>query len=71
MIVQSGPGGLASFGLSDLRSVAIPLSDAEEAGWEYVANQNLLSVQEMRMMTINELASLPSERFFLSLTEFS
>ena len=63
-IVQSGPGGLASFGLTDLRSVAIPLSDAEEAGRGYVANHNLQSVQEMRMMTINELASLPSVRFF-------
>ncbi|MXW83705.1 MAG: carboxylesterase family protein [Rhodothermaceae bacterium] len=64
VIAQSGPGGLASFGLSDLRSVAIPLSDAEEAGREYVANHNLLSVQEMRMMTTNELSSLPSVRFF-------
>ena len=64
VIVQSGPGGLASFGLTDLRSVAIPLSDAEEAGREYVANHNLQSVQEMRMITTNELSSLPSVRFF-------
>ena len=63
VIVQSDPGGLASFGLTDLRSVAIPLSDAEEAGREYVANHNLQSVQEMRIMTTNELSSLPSARF--------
>ena len=64
VIAQSGPGGLASFGLTDLRSVAMPLSDAEEAGREYVANHNLQSVPEMRMMTTNELSSLPSARFF-------
>ncbi|MCY3614473.1 MAG: carboxylesterase family protein [Bacteroidetes bacterium] len=64
VIAQSGPGGLASFGLTDLRSVAIPLLDAEEAGREFVANYNLLSVHEMRMMTTDELSSLPSERFF-------
>ncbi|MCY3595460.1 MAG: carboxylesterase family protein [Bacteroidetes bacterium] len=63
VIAQSGPGGLASFGLPDLRSVAIPLSDAEEAGQEFVANHNLPSVQEMRLMTTNELSTLPSARF--------
>ncbi len=56
-IVQSGPGGLAAFGLSSSRSVAGPLSDAEANGVEFATAGGVSSLRELRAMSVEELTA--------------
>ena len=66
VIVQSGPGGLASFGLTNTRSLASSLSEVEENGIELVKARSARSIQAMRAMPANELIAVslpPTVRF--------
>lgn len=66
VIVQSGPGGLASFGLTNTRSLASPLSEMEGNGVELVKARRAGSIQAMRAMSADELIAVsvpPNVRF--------
>jgi len=56
-IVQSGPGGLASFGLTSTRSMARPLSEAEAGGAEFAKARNAASLQALRAMSVEDLTA--------------
>jgi para-nitrobenzyl esterase len=56
-IVQSGPGGLASFGLGSLNTVAGPLSDAEAAGTAFADARGVSSIGELRALSVDELTA--------------
>lgn len=58
-IVQSGPGGLASFGLSSTRSLARPLSEAEASGTAFAATKGASSLQALRAMSAAALTAAP------------
>ena len=58
VIVQSGPGGLASFGLPNTRSLASPLSEMEGNGFEFVKARSARSIQAMRAMPADELIAV-------------
>lgn len=67
VIVQSGPGGLASFGLTNTRSLASPLSEMEGSGVEFVKARSARSIQAMRAMPVDELIAVsvpPTVRFW-------
>ena len=59
-IVQSGPGGLASFGLSSTRTLVRPLSEAEADGAEFAEIRGASSFQELRAMPISDLTAAPA-----------
>ena len=59
-IVQSGPGGLASFGLTSTRSLARPLSEAEAAGTEFAEALGGYSIQALRAMSAEDLTATGS-----------
>ena len=59
-IVQSGPGGLASFGLSSTRTLVRPLSEAEADGAEFAEIKGASSFQELRAMPISDLTAAPA-----------
>ena len=59
-IVQSGPGGLASFGLSTTRTLVRPLSEAEADGAEFAEGRGASSFQELRAMSITDLTAAPA-----------
>ena len=59
-IVQSGPGGLASFGLSSTHALARPLSEAETDGTEFAEARGASSLQELRAMSVDELTAGPA-----------
>lgn len=59
-IVQSGPGALASFGLSSTRTLARPLSEAEAGGAEFATATGASSLEELRAMTVEELTATPA-----------
>ena len=54
-IVQSGPGGLASFGVRDA-SVASTLAQAESVGTAFGAARGAESTEELRALTVAELS---------------
>ncbi len=58
-IVQSGPGGLASFGLSSTRTMAVPLAEAEARGVELAAARGAASLRELRAMPVDSLTAAP------------
>ncbi len=60
VIVQSGPGGLASFGLSSTHTLARPLSEAEAGGAEFAKATGASSLQELRAMSVDELTATPT-----------
>jgi len=55
-IVQSGPGGLASFGMTSTSGLAGSLSDAEESGLQFAQNLGVESIEELRAMPVDSLA---------------
>lgn len=59
-IVQSGPGGLASFGLSSMHALARPLSEAEISGGEFAEARDAPSLQALRAMSIGDLTATPA-----------
>jgi para-nitrobenzyl esterase len=59
-IVESGPGGLASFGLSSLRSLAGPFAAAESSGAEFARARGASSLRELRAMSAADLTSAPA-----------
>ena len=59
-IVQSGPGGLASFGLSSTRTLVRPLSEAEADGAEFAKAKGTSSLQELRAMSVDDLTAGPA-----------
>ncbi len=67
VIVQSGVGGLASFGLTNSRSLASPLSDMERNGVEFFEAIGARSIEAMRAMPADELIAVsvpPTVRFW-------
>ena len=54
-IVQSGPGGLASFGISSLRGLATPLEKAEKGGVAFAESKGASSIEELRALSADEL----------------
>jgi para-nitrobenzyl esterase len=67
VIVQSGPGALASFGVSSARSLARPRTPAAEAGVAFAKAHGASSVQALRAKPARELmapiAGAPPARF--------
>ena len=59
IIVQSGPGGLASFGLSSTHTLARLLSEAETSGTEFADARGAPSLQALRTMSIGDLTATP------------
>jgi len=59
-IIESGPGGLASFGLSSTRTLAGPLSEAEDAGTRAAAAWGAPSLRELRALPADSLTTVPS-----------
>ncbi|HMB90466.1 MAG TPA: carboxylesterase family protein [Rhodothermales bacterium] len=62
-IVQSGPGGLASFGLVSTRGMATPLAEAEASGAQFAENKDASSIQELRALSVDDLTASPAPRF--------
>jgi para-nitrobenzyl esterase len=58
-IVESGPGGLASFGLRSSRALAGPLSEAETNGSEFATSKGAPSLRELRAMPVDSLTAPP------------
>lgn len=58
-IVESGPGGLASFGLSSARAMAGPLPDAEAAGAAFASVKGASSLQDLRALPASDLLPRP------------
>ena len=58
-IVQSGPGGLASFGLASTRSLARPLAEAEASGVAFAEAAGAASLQALRALSAEDLAATP------------
>jgi para-nitrobenzyl esterase len=56
-IVESGPGGLASLGISSSRSMAVPLSEGEARGSEFAAVHGTSSLAELRVLSVSDLTS--------------
>lgn len=54
-IVQSGPGGLASFGLTSVRGMAPSLHDAEQSGQEYASSKDAATIEVLRAMPADQL----------------
>jgi para-nitrobenzyl esterase len=59
-IVQSGPGGLASFGIVSDRSLAGPLAEAEAAGAQFAVARGASSLHELRAMPAADLTAAPA-----------
>jgi para-nitrobenzyl esterase len=59
-IIESGPGGLASFGLSSTRTLAGPLPEAENAGTRAAAAWGAASLRELRALPADSLAASPA-----------
>lgn len=60
-IVQSGPGGLASFGLVSARTLARALPEAEQAGVQFAAAKGASSLQDLRARSADELMAPSGE----------
>jgi para-nitrobenzyl esterase len=54
-IVESGPGGLAAFGLTSSSALARPLSEAEAGGSEFAPVKGAASLAKLRAMSPAEL----------------
>ena len=59
-IVQSGPGALAAFGITNTRSLARPLSEAEKDGVEFARKVGANSLQELRAIAVDGVAAASS-----------
>ena len=59
-IVQSGPGGLASFGVASTRSLARPLVEAEASGVAFAEAAGASSLEDLRAMSAADLAATPA-----------
>lgn len=59
-IVESGPGGLASFGLGSARSMAGPLAEAETSGTRVSVARGAASLAELRAMPVDSLTAAPA-----------
>jgi para-nitrobenzyl esterase len=59
-IVESGPGGLAAFGLTGSGSLAMPLAAAESSGAEFAKARGATSLQQLRAMTVDDLTPAPA-----------
>ena len=59
-IVQSGPGGLASFGVASTRSLARPLAEAEASGVAFAEAAGASSLEDLRAMSAEDLAATPA-----------
>lgn len=53
--IQSGPGGLAAFGIGSTRAVARPLADAEKDGIAFAESKGAKSIAELRAIPAAEL----------------
>ena len=51
-INQSGPGGLASFGLTGIRSMAPALADAEAGGMAFAEGKGATSIADLRSLSV-------------------
>ena len=60
-IAQSGPGGLASFGVSSTRSMGGPLAEAEAAGAAFAKAKGVASLQELRALSVEALTAAPED----------
>ncbi len=59
-IAQSGPGGLASFGLTSTRSMSRNLAEAEAEGLAFAQRKGARSIRELRALPVDTLlAALP------------
>lgn len=56
-IVQSGPGGLAAFGVASDADLALPLPEAEKAGLEFARAKGASSIGELRSLGAEDLMS--------------
>lgn len=54
-IIQSGPGGLASYGILSDRTLARDLSEAEADGLRFAANKSAASLGELRNLSADDL----------------
>ena len=54
-IVQSGPGGLASFGLTGTEAMAGPLAEAEATGVQFADTKGASSLKDLREMPVEAL----------------
>ena len=59
-IVQSGPGGLASFGVASTHSLARPLAEAEASGVAFAEAAGASSLEDLRAMSAEDLAATPA-----------
>jgi para-nitrobenzyl esterase len=59
-IVESGPGGLAAFGLSSSRALAPPLSEAESGGAAVANALGASTLRELRAMSVDSLTATPA-----------
>jgi para-nitrobenzyl esterase len=59
-IVESGPGGLASFGLSASGALARPLAAAESAGTAFTESIRAPSLHALRAMAVDDLTPAPA-----------
>lgn len=54
-IIQSGPGGLAAFGIASDADLAQPLTQAEEAGLNFAREKGASSIDDLRSLGADEL----------------
>jgi len=59
-IVESGPGGLAGFGLSSTRQLAGPLAEAEANGTAFASSKGASSIEDLRAMPVEDLTPPPA-----------
>ena len=56
-INQSGPGGLASFGLTSVRGMAPALADAEATGMAFAEAKGAASLADLRALSVEEISA--------------
>ena len=61
-IVQSGPGGLASFGLTSSRGMAQPLEEAQAEGVRFAEAVGASSLSELRSLSVEALTDLGEDQ---------
>lgn len=60
-ILQSGPGGLASFGLATTAGLAAPLEEAEAQGEAYAEALGATSLDALKALSVEQITSPPEE----------
>jgi para-nitrobenzyl esterase len=58
-IVESGPGGLAGFGLGSTRQLAGSLAEAEASATAFASSKGAASIEDLRAMPVEELTPTP------------